>query len=209
MRAELPVFSFLSLFGLILILPGQVKSPTIPAVSVIFWLFVSNLIHGVNSIVWAGNTAIHSPAWCDIATKLLLGAMVAVPGAFLCICRHLEFATSRREVAEKANRLRQSIFEVSLCIVSPIVYMALRKSGRFVSHTTAAHWHFADTIVQDHRFSIVQDLGCQAAVYNYLPALILVWLPPLLLSLISLLYCGKRVRSFFVESKLTHSQHLH
>ncbi|TFY82419.1 hypothetical protein EWM64_g1593 [Hericium alpestre] len=172
MRAELPVLSFLSLFCLVLILPGQLKSNTIPAVSIISWLFVCNSIHGVNSLVWAGNTGIHVPVWCDIVTKVLLGAMVAVPGAFLCICRHIEFATSRPRDATSIPTQRQKIlFEVSMCILSPVLYMALH------------------TIVQDHRFTILEDFGCQPALYDYMPSLLIVWLPPLIISLVSLLYC--------------------
>ncbi|THH17676.1 hypothetical protein EW146_g3174 [Bondarzewia mesenterica] len=149
--------SLLSLFFLILILPGQVKSNSIPAISIIAWLSVCNIIHAVNSLIWAGNVSVHVPVWCDIVTKVLLGAMVAVPGAFFCVCRNLELASSRDK-----TRLKES----------KQLYMALH------------------IIVQDHRFSIVENFGCQAAVFNSLPALILVWIPPLLLSAVALLYCA-------------------
>jgi pheromone a factor receptor len=46
-----------------------------------------------------------------------------------------------------------------------------------------------DTIVQDRRFLIVKDLGCQVAVHNSIPALIIVWLPPLCISTVAILYC--------------------
>lgn len=48
----------------------------------------------------------------------------------------------------------------------------------------------ADVIVQDHRFDIVEDFGCQPATFMSLPALIIVWLPPLVISVVALLYCG-------------------
>ncbi|KAI0270664.1 GPCR fungal pheromone mating factor [Gloeopeniophorella convolvens] len=171
MRAELPVVSFLSLALLLIILPGQIKSNTVPAVSIIAWLFFSNLIHGVNSIIWSGNTDEHALVWCDIATVVLHGAMAALPGSFLCISRRLEMITSFREAGKKHSKTYNRVFEVTMCLLLPVVYMALH------------------TIVQDHRFSIVKDLGCQTAVYNSLPALILVWLPPLCISTISVVYC--------------------
>ncbi|KAI0060068.1 STE3-domain-containing protein [Artomyces pyxidatus] len=126
MRAELPLFSFLSLALLLLILPGQLKSNTIPAVSVIAWLFICNIIHGVNSILWADNVALHAPAWCDLATVLLLGAMVAVPGAFLCISRQLDLITTRTESGLKPSQRYRKLFEISMCIFLPVVYMSLR-----------------------------------------------------------------------------------
>lgn len=51
----------------------------------------------------------------------------------------------------------------------------------------------SDTIVQDHRFAILEDFGCQAAVYDSLPALVIVWLPPLCISIIGILFCRKSV----------------
>jgi pheromone a factor receptor len=58
-----------------------------------------------------------------------------------------------------------------------------------------SHTH-ADTIVQDHRFVILEDYGCQAAVYNSLPALIIVWSPPLCISVIGILYCRESIRYY-------------
>lgn len=51
----------------------------------------------------------------------------------------------------------------------------------------------ADTIVQDRRFVILEDYGCQAAVHNSLPALIIVWLPPLCISMIGTLFCRESI----------------
>ncbi|KAI0318404.1 GPCR fungal pheromone mating factor [Amylostereum chailletii] len=169
MHAEFPTLSFLSIVLLLLILPGQLKSHTIPAVSVICWLFVCNIIHGVNSILWADSLDDHAPVWCDIASKILLGAMVAIPGAFFCISRQLELLTSRHEHVQKHVQYK-TLVEVVMCIVIPVVYMALH------------------VIVQNHRFTIVEDLGCQAAIHRSLTGLVLVWLPPLVISLLALLY---------------------
>lgn len=48
---------------------------------------------------------------------------------------------------------------------------------------------FTDPLVQDHRFIIVQDFGCRAAIYNSLLALLLIRVPPFLLSLVAIIYC--------------------
>jgi len=145
MQALLPAFSFLAILFLILIIPGQLKSNTIPAVSVITWLFVCNLIHAANSIVWADNARVQAQVWCDIceqkhhhflafalfvllaATKILLGAMVAVPGALFCISRQLEILTSRFEHTKMPTLRHKIIVESLMCIVFPILYMSLRK----------------------------------------------------------------------------------
>ena len=72
MRVELPTFSFLSVALLILILPGHVSSCSIPSVTIIAWLFFCNVIHGVNSVLWFGNQAVHLPPWCDICKIILI-----------------------------------------------------------------------------------------------------------------------------------------
>jgi hypothetical protein len=51
----------------------------------------------------------------------------------------------------------------------------------------------ADTIVQDRRFVILEDFGCQAAVHDSLLALIIVWLPPLCISVIGIFLCRKSI----------------
>ena len=66
MGVELPIISFLSAFLLVLILPAPIHYYSIPSASLIAWLFFCNLIHGINSVVWNGNQAVHASAWCDI-----------------------------------------------------------------------------------------------------------------------------------------------
>jgi pheromone a factor receptor len=33
------------------------------------WLLACNLLHAINSIIWADNLAIHVPVWCDIGER--------------------------------------------------------------------------------------------------------------------------------------------
>ena len=48
----------------------------------------------------------------------------------------------------------------------------------------------SDFVVQDRRFIIVQEFGCQAAIYPSIPALFLTWLIPIILCTITLFYAG-------------------
>ncbi|KAI0298001.1 GPCR fungal pheromone mating factor [Russula brevipes] len=171
MGIELPVFSFLSSFLVILILPAQIRGFNIPSVSIISWLFFCNVIHGINSVLWNGNQAEHAPAWCDISSVVLLGAMVALPACFLCISRRLEVITSPRGCEQRQSKTYETTFEAATCFLLPCLYMGLH------------------SIVQDRRFVILENLGCQAAVQDSLPALIIVWLPPLCISIIGILFC--------------------
>ena len=70
MHIVLTVFSALATLLLVLILPGQLKSQTIPAVTVICWLFACNNIHFANALIWADNTDVQASVWCDICAPL-------------------------------------------------------------------------------------------------------------------------------------------
>ncbi|KDQ50573.1 hypothetical protein JAAARDRAFT_141774 [Jaapia argillacea MUCL 33604] len=171
MRAELPTVSILCTLLLLPTLHWQWRTRDVAILSTITWLLACNLIHVINSIVWADNVVPRVPVWCDLTTKILLGAPVAIAGACLCICQRLEFIASMRELACNGNRKRRrTIMEFALCIVIPFVYMAFH------------------TLVQNHRFDIIEDFGCEAAIYASAPAVILVWLPPILICITSLVY---------------------
>ena len=72
-----------------------------------------------------------------------------------------------------------------------MVFMALRKSSDLPSQGSAEELtHLLDYVVQDHRYNIVQYIGCQPATYVSVPAIFIVWLPPLLLSLGTFVYAG-------------------
>jgi Pheromone A receptor len=61
-------------------------------------------------------------------------------------------------------------------------------ASSFGRQTEEAHTS-TDTVVQDRRFVILENFGCQAAVGDYLPALVIVWLPPLCISIIGIFFC--------------------
>lgn len=146
MGVELPFLSFLSTVLLILVLPTQIHHYSIPSASIIAWLFFCNLIHGINSVLWFGNQAVHAPAWCDIcegsvqgtdsllifsiASVVLLGAMVALPGSFLCIARRLEAIVSIRDSEQRQGKTYETALETATCFLLPILYMGLRALHR-------------------------------------------------------------------------------
>ncbi|KAH9943670.1 STE3-domain-containing protein [Amylocystis lapponica] len=167
MHVELTVLSFLCAALLLGILPAYWSSRNVAMISLIVWLWSCNVIEGVNTVVWAGNSLSHIPIWCDIATKVLLGAQTALPAACLCLCRQLQRCTARIETKQRHCLLS---FDFLLCITLPVVYMALH------------------IIVQDYRFDLIEDFGCIASLYPSIPAIILIWLPPLVLCSITLVY---------------------
>ncbi|KAI5992351.1 Rcb2.42 [Pisolithus orientalis] len=190
MRAELSVGAFIAA-GLVLVpLPWHWRARNVAMLSTIVWLLVSNIIYAVDAIIWAGNVADSAPVWCDITTKLQVGTNMALPACCLCICIHLERIASVRQVrTSHSDRIRRKIFDATLCWMIPIVYMAL---------------HY---VVQGHRFDIIEDFGCRPTVYVSVPAIFLIWVPPITAALATFGFSAVAVRHFF-RRRLMFAKHL-
>lgn len=190
MRAELPVGAFIAA-GLVLVpLPWHWRARNIAMLSTILWLFTLNVIYAIDAIIWAGNVADSAPVWCDITTKLQVGANMALPGCCLCICIHLErIASVRQARTSHSDKIRHMIFDATLCWMLPAVYMAL---------------HY---VVQGHRFDIIEDFGCRPTVYVSIPAVFLIWVPPATAALATFGFAAAAARHFF-RRRLMFAKHL-
>ncbi len=150
---QLPVVAFLSAFLVLIPLPSHWRAHNVATLGLIFWLFFTNIIYGVNAIVWAGNVNDYIPVWCDIserlflkpkfpfnlrpalATKFTAGASYALPLCTFCICKHLEMVSSSRRASYSVNdRWRRMIFEGVVCFFVPLVFMALRAFIHSLQH---------------------------------------------------------------------------
>ncbi|KAJ7086817.1 STE3-like pheromone receptor, partial [Mycena belliarum] len=124
-------------------------------------------------IVWAGNMINHAPAWCEISIRIMMGASVGLPAASLCINRRLYHIASVRAVSISKAEKRRTIFIDSLiCGLFPALYIAFQY------------------IVQGHRFDIFQDIGCYPAFFNSLPTYFISSMWPVIIGLVSGVYCG-------------------
>lgn len=60
-------------------------------------------------------------------------------------------------------------------------------------------------IVQGHRFNIFEVIGCYPAIYNTVPTYFLVYMWPVVVGLISAVYCGKCFRSNLLNGLLNYA----
>ncbi|PCH42921.1 STE3-like pheromone receptor protein [Wolfiporia cocos MD-104 SS10] len=176
MASTLVFISLLCALLLTCYVPLHCRWRSIPLWSLLAWLFTCNVIQGINSAIWSGNSSFKIPVWCDIASVLLYGAQLALPAACLCLSCDLR---PRQQEPGVGKGPRLSVLSCVLCFVAPTIYMAMH------------------IIVQDHRFDITENFGCTASVYASAPALVLVWLPPTMLCIATLV-----VASFVIYSSL-------
>ncbi|PIL26111.1 hypothetical protein GSI_11865 [Ganoderma sinense ZZ0214-1] len=184
------VASFLAAALVLIPLPSHWRARNVPTISLAIWLFVLNVAHGVNVIVWWDNLQLKLLIWCDIVSKLVIGANMALPAACFCLAMRLEgVAAVRHAKTTYPDKRRRMVVDVAICVGTPCIYMAL---------------HY---VVQGHRFDIIEDFGCQPESYVSLPEFFLVWFVPILSCLGTFAFGGMAFMHFF-RRRATFARHL-
>ncbi|KAH9887049.1 GPCR fungal pheromone mating factor [Cubamyces lactineus] len=182
--------SFFAAFLVLLPVPWHWRAKNIPTLSLIIWLFVLNVAHGVNVIIWYDNVIVTMPVWCDIISKLVVGANMAIPAACFCLAMRLEGIAAVRNVKTTfGDKRKKSLIDLAICLGAPAIQMAL---------------HY---VVQGHRFDIVEGFGCQPDTYVSIPEFFLLWFVPILLCVGTFIFGGLAFLHFF-RRRATFARHL-
>ncbi|KAI0350979.1 fungal pheromone STE3G-protein-coupled receptor [Trametes cingulata] len=190
MHTELPYVAFIAAALVLVPLPWHWRARNIATLSMIGWLFVINIIYGVDAIIWHNNVNITAVTWCDITTRIIIGAGMALPAACMCISIHLaQVASVSRVQSSRADKRRRQLIELVLCFGVPLLWMGL---------------HYT---VQGHRFDIIEDYGCRPNTYISIPAIFLIWVPPLIFSAVTFVYSGIALMHF-LRHRITFARHL-
>lgn len=175
-----PIFAFVGFTTVLIPLPWHLQAWNSGTCMYIVWTALGCLLHFVNSVVWRNNALNVAPVWCDISTKLFIGAGVGIPAAGLCISRRLyKIAVIKSVAVTREDKRRAVIVDLAITIGIPVMVMAL---------------HY---VVQGHRFDILEDVGCWPSIYNTLPAYFLVFMWPTLLGCVSFIYSALNLRAFY------------
>ncbi|KAG2135383.1 pheromone A receptor-domain-containing protein [Suillus bovinus] len=172
MQIEIPVLSFISAALVLFPLPWYCRAGNIAAMSIGMWLSVVNMINAIDALRWTGVYQIPFLFWCDITSALMTAVNAAIPAACLCICIHLERMASFCQTSTPVTKRRRILLECLMCFGVPLVYAALH------------------IIVQPRRFDVYENFGCRSAIYPTVVALFVVWIPPLALSFLTIVFCG-------------------
>jgi Pheromone A receptor len=173
------------------------------------WFFEHCLISGINAIVWTWNVNDSAPAWCKIseafcdtfnhraliqdirsAVYLINGQVIAFPAATLCICKHLEYVSSGRTVFLDKRQWRKTCFELFMCVGLPCLWMLLCKSSGFTLCSNLANHSRSVYCFQPRRY-FIEDFGCISSFWSSSASIIILFVPPLLLAVVTLAYGSK------------------
>ncbi|KAH8823716.1 STE3-domain-containing protein [Flagelloscypha sp. PMI_526] len=162
-------FAFMSFFFVTIPLPWHLHSWNVGTVMYMLWTGTICLIFAINSVVWNENAINWAPVWCDISTRIHIGAQIGILCSSLCINRRLfHIAQSKAVNTDKAEKRKQMIIDLTICLLPAFIEMPLQY--------------------------IVQ--GCFPVTLNTPPSIIIVHLPPLLISIASLFYCVSSIILF-------------
>lgn len=67
MSAELPYVAFIAAALVLVPLPWHWRARNIATLSMIAWLFVINIIYGVDAVIWHHRVSRTAYVWCDIS----------------------------------------------------------------------------------------------------------------------------------------------
>ncbi|KAJ3486931.1 hypothetical protein NLI96_g3884 [Meripilus lineatus] len=148
--------------------------PTAATLCLIVWLAAVSFVVGVDALVWSQSVEVKLEVWCDIVTRLQVGANLALPATWFrqwMIIHGIIFGTDNRALA-KAKMRRRAFLDFSFLILFPVLYMAL--------------FH----IIQRHRFNLIETLGCRASTFASIPEFFFMWFIPILLALGTVCFIG-------------------
>jgi len=79
----LPAGAFIAAFLILIPASWLWRAGHVHTLSLIAWLFVLNIVYGVNSLVWSDDAIERVPIWCDICKRLVLKATGSVPNPLI------------------------------------------------------------------------------------------------------------------------------
>lgn len=63
---EFAPIAFVAAFSVLLALPWHWRAGNIATLSIVGWLFATNIIYAINAAIWARNVKMVGLVWCDV-----------------------------------------------------------------------------------------------------------------------------------------------
>lgn len=180
----LPIFAGLALLLQIPALVWHIRTRNLGASSQIIWISFVLLFFVINPIIWPRDDYWNWwPGYglCDVESRILLGAYVGLPGSAMCIVRKLLVVLDpdSNPVPTKAQRRRELVLDLFLCIGFPILIMIVFY------------------VVQANRYTIFTTTGCVWWIERTWASIALVLMWPLVLSIINAYLSGKLLLKYY------------
>lgn len=156
----------------------HVRNRNTAAASLVGWIVLHNFLAFLNLLIWPTDDfdgRYVGQGLCDVEVKLQVARAVALPAASLCIVRALANVMNTNKslsVPTKTQRRRAIILDLVYCFGLPLIMM------------------FFHYIVQPNRYFLAGVSGCTPSFYASWLSIVLLNVPPLILSLANAYYAG-------------------
>ncbi|KAI9746626.1 MAG: a-factor receptor [Claussenomyces sp. TS43310] len=172
----LSVFACLAFLLLIVPFIWHYRNRNVGACTLIFYLNLQNMFTCINAIIWPNEN--YDSWWigtglCDIEVKLQQPLVTGVVCSVACIFRNLANAldTDHAHISlTSASKRRKAFIDIAICCGLPILQIVL---------------HY---IIQVNRYYIGAIGGCAASYDNSWPTIVIMYIWPVVLSLMSCYY---------------------
>lgn len=64
---ELPYVAFFAALLVLVPLPWHWRARNVATLAMVAWLFISNIVYGVDAVIWHNSVRITAVVWCDIS----------------------------------------------------------------------------------------------------------------------------------------------
>ncbi|KAI5969142.1 STE3 [Candida margitis] len=180
-------FTIIAFFLLIPPLSWHAKSRNIPAILLVTWLMLVNLIGFINTMIWSGDdfdTVYDGQGWCDVTTKIEAASSLGKLCAIACLSMNLYFILCAKNPSFIDNKNWKKVWiDLTICLLTPVLIMI------FIY------------ITQARRYAIVRYQGCITVFSstNATIGLYLVW--PLIWSFVALFFATLTLYKYFQKRK--------
>ncbi|VDB87071.1 unnamed protein product [Peniophora sp. CBMAI 1063] len=184
-----PIASFLAAALLLLILLSRFvrQNWNLGVCFLSFWLFVVNVISGMNAIIWSDSNEIKLYIYCDIVSHLQLMSFTVQSSATLIIIRRLYTIASVQSVEPPSGTAKQ--WDVSIEWILGFLFPILVAGPLYY-------------VVQAARFGVVSVQGCVYIIDDSGLSYLLLYTWPILFPLISILvYYPKVAYTFYRHNR--------
>ncbi|KAJ7189204.1 pheromone A receptor-domain-containing protein [Mycena filopes] len=152
-------------------------------------LFLDNLTHGINAVVWRDNADIKVPGYCDIVSRLqfLMNFLPSITS--LLITRKLYLISTMRDVEPPSGKMKR--FDLWVEWGWGLGYPVLMTAVVY-------------TLCQDARFVVLEGFGCASSTSDSWFSVVVISILPLIPPLISIFfYCPLIIRTVHFQRQHT------
>ncbi|KAI5997888.1 STE3-like pheromone receptor [Pisolithus marmoratus] len=122
----------------------------------------------IKSVIWNSSVINVAPIWCNISSRFMIGAVVALSAASLCINQRPYHIVLVDVVTKtRAEKRRDVLVGLAIGLGIPILEM----------------------ILHEYRFNIFEEIECYLTTYNIPPPHALVRCWPTMIGIVSAAYC--------------------